>query len=143
MSHSFDPQPPQGVVAAIVQGGRFLVIRRSVTVVAPRAWCFPGGAIEPGEDQPTALMRELREELRITVEPLRRLWRSVTPWGVSLAWWQARLADDMVPHPNPAEVEAYRWCSPEEMAALRGLLESNRRFLAALAAGEIELGDAC
>ncbi len=130
---------PDGVVAVIPRVGRLLVIRRSSTVVAPRAWCFPGGALEPGEDQPAALRRELCEELGVPVEPVHLLWRSVTPWDVSLAWWLARLGEGATPTPNPAEVEDYRWCAPDEMASLEGLLASNRAFLAALAAGEIDL----
>jgi hypothetical protein len=37
-------------------------------------------------------------------------------------------------------VESIHWHTQAEMAALPGLLESNRLFLEALAAGEIELG---
>ena len=127
------------MVAIVVRGGRFLVIRRSDRVVAPRAYCFPGGGIEGDESDQQALVREVREELNVTVRPLVRLWQSVTPWGVQLSWWHSELPDNAQPDPNPTEVESVHWCTPEEMARLEGLLESNRDFLRALKDGKIDL----
>lgn len=129
----------RGAVAVIERAGRLLVIRRSRYVVAPGMLCFPGGGIEVGETEVVALVRELGEELNVVVEPLRRLWASVTPWNVELAWWQCRLEMDAVPAVNAAEVESFAWYTPQEMAGLSNLLESNRQFLAALASGEIVL----
>ncbi|HEV7224847.1 MAG TPA: NUDIX domain-containing protein [Pirellulales bacterium] len=129
----------RGAVAVIERQGTLLVIRRSQTVVAPGAFCFPGGGIEAGESEPQALVRELQEELQVVVRPVRRLWSSVTPWRVELAWWQAELAADAVPVPAPAEVESVHWHTPGEIAGLPGLLESNLQFLAALARNEFAL----
>jgi 8-oxo-dGTP diphosphatase len=129
----------RGVVAVIRRHERLLVIRRSLTVAAPGAYCFPGGGIEGEETEPRALIRELEEELCLVVLPGRRLWENTTPWGVHLAWWSASIAADATPCPNPAEVASCHWHSPAEMAGLAGLLESNRQFLAALARGEIAL----
>lgn len=129
----------EGAVAVIVRDGRMLVIRRSRSVVAPGAYCFPGGGIEPGESEEDALRRELREELNVSVQPIRPVWRSVTPWQVQLVWWLAELDDHAEPVPSPAEVESIHWCTAEEMAGLPELLESNRHFLEALAAGEVGL----
>ena len=142
MSHPYSPPAEhsrRGAVAVILRDGRFLVIRRSSCVVAPGAYCFPGGAIEAGESEQAALVREIREELAVTVEPLRRIWQSVTPWGVHLSWWLGRLADGQQPVPNPAEVDCFFWLSPAEMLARPELLESNRHFLDAIARGEIEI----
>jgi 8-oxo-dGTP diphosphatase len=131
----------RGAVAVIRQADRLLVIRRSRQVVAPGAYCFPGGGIELGESIEQALVRELREELNVEILPVRQIWWSVTPWKVELAWWQARLAPGALPRPAPAEVESFHWHTVEELAALPDLLESNRQFLAALARGEIRLDD--
>jgi 8-oxo-dGTP pyrophosphatase MutT (NUDIX family) len=127
-------------VAILVREERLLVIRRSQHVVAPGAYCFPGGGIEGQESEVEALLREIQEELGISIVPRRRIWSSVTPWGVQLAWWQADFLDSCELRPNPAEVESVLWCTLKEMAALPGLLESNRLFLAELAAGAIQLG---
>lgn len=127
----------RGAVAVIREEQRVLVIRRSQQVVAPGAYCFPGGAIEPGESEEVALVRELREELNVDVLPVRKIWQSVTPWQVELAWWLARLAPGSLPRAAPAEVESFHWHTLAEMAALPELLESNRQFLAAVERGEI------
>jgi len=131
----------RGAVAVIERAGSLLVIRRSQAVVAPGAYCFPGGGIEPGETEEQALVREFLEELQVEVRPLRRVWSSVTPWNVELAWWQAELPASVIPQPSPAEVESIHWCTLAEIAQLPGLLESNHQFLAAIERREIVLGD--
>jgi 8-oxo-dGTP diphosphatase len=138
---AISPREPRhrGAVAVVVRQGRFLVIRRAEGIAAPGAYCFPGGGIEPGETDEDALRREIREELGAEIRPLRCVWRSVTTWRVDLAWWAAELdaADRLAPHPG--EVASVHWLSIEEMLALPELLESNRQFLDALAAGQVVL----
>jgi 8-oxo-dGTP pyrophosphatase MutT (NUDIX family) len=129
----------RGAVGVIVEQGRFLVIRRAPHISAGGKICFPGGGIEPGEAEEAALVRELWEELRVRVRPVRRLWQSVTPWNVHLAWWSAVRVDAVPLDPQPEEVAEYRWLDPTELAAEVDLLASNREFLAAIAAGEITL----
>jgi len=54
------------VAAAIIdEAGRLLAARRDRGAYAG-LWEFPGGKVEPGEDDQTALLRELREELGVT-----------------------------------------------------------------------------
>lgn len=128
-----------GVVAVIRRDEQFLVIRRSLHVAAPGAFCFPGGGIEAGETEPQALVRELQEELGVLVTPQRRLWQCVTRWQVALAWWQAELSEISELTPNPAEVESCHWHTTSQLQQLPGLLSSNIEFLAALERGEIVL----
>lgn len=132
MSHAKPiPDDPgrRGAVAIIRRKAKLLVIRRSATVVAPLTYCFPGGGIEPGESEETALVREVREELGVTIRPLRRVWQCVTAWKVDLAWWLADLDALAIPVPNPSEVDSIVWVTPAEMARLPGLLQSNQVFL--------------
>jgi 8-oxo-dGTP pyrophosphatase MutT (NUDIX family) len=84
-------------------------------------------------------VRECREEIGLTVQPLRRLWECTTAWHVRLAWWQAAVDAAAVPLANPAEVESVHWVTPAEMAALPAVLESNQEFLRLLARGAIVL----
>lgn len=126
-----------GAVAVIVRQQRLLVIRRSQHVIAPGDYCFPGGGIEPGETETQALVRELREELNCDVRPLKRLGETVSHWRVHLAWWHSALADDAQLAPNPLEVAAIHWLTPEEIIALPNLLDSNRDFIGSMLRGEL------
>jgi 8-oxo-dGTP diphosphatase len=129
----------RGVIAVVTRGDQFLVIRRSAMVLAPREFCFPGGGIEGDETEAEALVRELREELGVEIRPLCRVWQNITRWNVDLAWWRGEIRADVELIANPAEVESIHWLTVQEMLELKDLLESNRHFLQALAAGEIVL----
>jgi 8-oxo-dGTP diphosphatase len=133
------PPARRGAVGVIVEQGKFLVIRRAPHISAGGKICFPGGGIEPGEAEEAALVRELWEELRVRVRPVRRLWESVTPWNVHLAWWSAVRVDSVPLEPQAEEVAEYRWLDPVELGAEVDLLASNRDFLAAIESGEITL----
>jgi 8-oxo-dGTP diphosphatase len=129
----------RGAVGVAAREGRLLVIRRSQWVEAPGAWCFPGGAIEPGESEEAALIREFREELDVLVCPVRRLWRCVTSWSVALAWWLVEPAPGALFALHPREVDALLWLTPAEIRRLPHLLESNRQFLDAASSGAFEV----
>jgi 8-oxo-dGTP diphosphatase len=140
--HPADLAPPirkRGVVAVIVRGENLLVIRRSQAVRAPGAYCFPGGAIEPGESELVAVVRELGEELALSARPVKRLWECITPWQVHLAWWLAEIDPAAIPVPHLAEVESFQWLEPAAIRNLPNLLASNHHFLDALAAGTFSL----
>jgi 8-oxo-dGTP diphosphatase len=55
-------------VALVDPDGRVLIAQRPAGKVMAGLWEFPGGKIEPGERPETALIRELKEELAITVQ---------------------------------------------------------------------------
>jgi 8-oxo-dGTP pyrophosphatase MutT (NUDIX family) len=129
----------RGVVGIVVRRRQLLVIQRSNCVEAPGAFCFPGGAVEPGETEPEALRREFQEELGVIARPLRRLWQSQTDWNVHLAWWSAELDSPETMRPEPSEVAAVHWLTLSEIAQLPELLSSNQRFLEALQRGEFSL----
>jgi 8-oxo-dGTP diphosphatase len=140
---AFDSGLPsrRGVVAVIMRGDRLLVIRRSQHVRAPGMHCFPGGAIEVGETEIEAVCREMLEELALTVEPQRLLWRSTTPWNVELAWWLVEIDAAADPQPNPLEVESFHWLTPAEIRCLPQLLPSNLEFLEAWEIGQFTCRD--
>jgi 8-oxo-dGTP diphosphatase len=63
-----------GVVgAAVLRDGRVLASRRTEPPRLAGLWEFPGGKVEPGEQDVEALVRELREELQVEVEVGDRL----------------------------------------------------------------------
>ena len=58
------------VAAVVVRDGRVLLTRRKAGAHLEHHWEFPGGKVEPGEEPPRALIREIDEELGVaaTVE---------------------------------------------------------------------------
>ncbi len=56
-----------GVAAVIFEAGRVLLQRRDDT----GRWGLPGGGVEPGESVREAIIREVREETGLEVEPVR------------------------------------------------------------------------
>ena len=58
------------VAAALLDGnGRVLMQQRKLSKQHGGLWEFPGGKVEAGETLDSALVRELREELGIIIEP--------------------------------------------------------------------------
>lgn len=56
-----------GVAAVIFEDGRVLLQRRDDS----GRWGLPGGAVDPGESVRVAIIREVREETGLEVEPVR------------------------------------------------------------------------
>lgn len=136
--HTGDSGPRRrGAVAVVVRDRRLLVIERSQRVEAPGAICFPGGGMEAGESEEQAIVRELQEELGVPVEPVRRLWASVTDWRVELSWWLTELDEAHELRPNPGEVAAVHWLTAEEIRVHPQSLSSNIAFLDAVDVDEL------
>jgi 8-oxo-dGTP diphosphatase len=64
-SNAIVPELTTVVAAVIRRRGQILICRRKPDQPHPLKWEFPGGKVEPGEDPPAALARELLEELGI------------------------------------------------------------------------------
>lgn len=64
--------PSVGVGGVVVHAGRVLLIRRGKPPLHGR-WVVPGGTVELGEPLEQALVREMREETGLEVEPLELL----------------------------------------------------------------------
>lgn len=109
---------PRVVVGgALLRDGRLLAARRTAPPELAGRWELPGGKVEPGEGVPEALVRELHEELGVTVRPLERV---PGEWPVGggrvLHVWTAALADG-VPRALQ-DHDLLRWVTAEQAAAL-------------------------
>ena len=134
-----NPRPIQpdgrlhGVIAAIRRDdNRWLLIRRSQQVAAPGKVCFPGGGVEVGEDLVTALVREMREELGVSIRPIRQCWKWESPdRPLTLFGWIAELLDNEL-QPEPAEVSEILWLTAEEAIEHPDAMPTNRDFVTCL-----------
>ena len=66
---AYPDRPYLAVSAAIVRGGKVLVVRRA-RMPAQNLYTLPGGAVELGETLHDAVMREVREETQLEIEPV-------------------------------------------------------------------------
>ena len=118
----------QAIVAVLRRNGRILAIRRGPGVPRPGYWQPLSGKVEPGETQEQAVVREVREEVGLTVSPLAKVWESETDDGLfRLHWWTADATTGEVV-PDPVEVAETRWVTPEEFLALTPVFDGDREF---------------
>lgn len=122
-----------GVVVAVKRSdGRWLCIRRSQSVAAPLKVCFPGGAIEAGESQENAVIREMKEEVGIEVAPLKCVWKWESSTSELILWgWTADWEECETRH-DPAEVAQVLWLTSQQAIDHIDAMPTNRSFIAAL-----------
>ena len=102
------------VGAAIVADGRLLACQRSEPPEVAGRWEFPGGKVEPGEDELEALVRECQEELGVVIRVLDRVGEDVPlahGWALLRVW----LAEIETGEPQALEHSALTWLAPDEL----------------------------
>ena len=68
-ARTYPQRPFLAVSAAIVRDGKVLIVRRARNP-ALNLYTLPGGVVETGETLSEAVMREVREETQLTIEPV-------------------------------------------------------------------------
>ena len=68
-ARAYPDRPYLAVSAAIIRDGRVLVTQRA-RGPGIGIWSMPGGVVEAGETLIEALMREIKEETSLTIEPV-------------------------------------------------------------------------
>jgi 8-oxo-dGTP diphosphatase len=125
--------------AIIEQEGKVLAAQRSATMALPLKWEFPGGKIEAGELPEECLIRELQEELGVSVfigAALSPATHCYTDFTVTLYPFTCRLSGGII---TMHEHHALKWIEPERMPELDWAaadLPVIRDYLAAAVAAE-------
>jgi 8-oxo-dGTP diphosphatase len=126
------------VAAAVMlraDGREFLLAQRPEGKVYAGYWEFPGGKVEAGETVHQALVRELQEELGITVT-------ACSPWltrqftyphaTVRLNFWRVTAWDGEIGISAPLEHSAVEWQETGSLATVAPILPANDPILKAL-----------
>jgi 8-oxo-dGTP diphosphatase len=94
-------------------------------------WEFPGGKVAPAETESQALVRELREELGVTVtacRPFMRLSHEYDDRIVELSMW---IVDVFSDEPMGLDGQQLKWVAVERLGE-EDILEADAPFILAL-----------
>jgi 8-oxo-dGTP diphosphatase len=103
--------------ALIEADGRVLIAQRPLGKSMAGLWEFPGGKVEPGERPEQCLIRELKEELGITVKeeclaPLTFASHSYPDFHLLMPLYVCRRWEGIV---TAQEQQALKWVRPGEL----------------------------
>jgi 8-oxo-dGTP diphosphatase len=106
-------------VALVDADGRVLIAQRPPGKPLAGLWEFPGGKVDPGESPEEALIRELREELGITVKkpclaPLTFASHAYSDFHLLMPLWVCRRWEGVV---SPQEGQAVKWVRPLDLSS--------------------------
>jgi 8-oxo-dGTP diphosphatase len=113
--HTERPMPAIIVGAAIIAAGRVLACERAEPPEMAGKWEFPGGKVEPGENELDALVRECEEELGVSIHVGARVGQDVVlgHGRAILRVYAARLVNGQ--QPEAIEHTELRWLGVEEL----------------------------
>jgi 8-oxo-dGTP diphosphatase len=114
-----EPRRVRVVAALIERGGLLLIARRKDKGARAGLWEFPGGKVEQGEGDATALLRELREELGVEarIGPLyARVEHRYPEVLVDLVLYRATLVQGS--EPRALSAQEVRWARREDLLTL-------------------------
>ena len=129
------------VVAALIEAnGKLLVCQRRRGGTFELMWEFPGGKKKAGETLEQALARELHEELAVSAQIGREVYRTRHQYAemsepIELIFFVAKT--------NSAEIrnrvfENIEWRAPESLAELN-FLPADRELIEKLASGNLKI----
>jgi 8-oxo-dGTP diphosphatase len=105
------------VVAGLIVGddGRVLITQRRADQALALQWEFPGGKVEPGEAPVAALVRELEEEIGVTVV-VGQIWdvlfHAYPAFDLVMLVYACRVVHGV---PHAVEVADIAWTAPEDL----------------------------
>ena len=123
------------VVAAILErDGRFLLGKRSPHKTAPGYWCPISGRIEPEESQADAVVREVYEEVGLSVRAIEKVAECDTHDGNAVIhWWRVEALDAAPARLANDEHSELVWATVSEMKRLAPVFLEDVEIFAAAA----------
>ena len=73
MKKLIKPREMDVVAAVLKDKEKFLIAKRGDNQSFPSKWEFPGGKVEKGESFENALIREIKEELNVNINVLKKI----------------------------------------------------------------------
>jgi ADP-ribose pyrophosphatase YjhB (NUDIX family) len=123
---AYPDRPFLAVSAAVIRDGKVLIIRRAAGV-ASGIYTLPGGVVEAGETLTDAVVREVREETALEIEPitlagfretiLHDKENKVSRHFVILCFAARWLSGE--PVPDLSEISEAVWRHPDELKSLK------------------------
>jgi 8-oxo-dGTP diphosphatase len=129
------------VVAGLIEHqGNLLVCQRRKDDTFGLQWEFPGGKVRPGEALPTALARELREELGVSALVGAELYRTRHRYKelsseIELVFFAAQVDPKSI---RNLVFEQMQWAKPAALPAM-DFLPADRELILKLASGKLSL----
>ena len=105
------------VAAQIERDGKYLITQRKPSSSLPLLWEFPGGRVEEGETDESALQRELAEEMKIEVtvrEPSVAVTHEYSAYVIDLRVYRCSIStpDEQI---QKIGIHDFRWVRPSEL----------------------------
>lgn len=128
-----------GVVALIKDNDKFLLIKESRDLLNGH-FGPPHGRVNEGEvDEVSAVIREVREEVRLNVTPVKKLITIPADTKVkTVSFWLVEVKGSMEVTIDPTEASEYGWYTPAEALKLT-LYPGTKKFFEMVLSGEIAL----
>ena len=123
-----EDKPTIRVVAAVIRDGDRIYATQRGYGEYKDGWEFPGGKIEPGETPEEALVREIREELAVTIEvgeKISTIEYDYPKFHLSMDCFWCHIVDGEI---HLQEHEAARWLTKEDLATV-DWLPADRRLI--------------
>ena len=112
-------KPHYNIAAGIIWNkGQILISKRRENGLLGGLWEFPGGKIEKGENAQTCIIREVKEELGVLVQPtsfLKQIKHAYTHFSITM---DAYHCDYLQGTPQSIGCDNWKWITPEEIRLL-------------------------
>ena len=105
-------------VGIIWNKGQILISKRRENGLLGGLWEFPGGKIEKGENAQECIIREIKEELGVQVQPtsfLKQIKHAYTHFSITM---DAYHCDYLSGSPKALGCENWKWINPEDIKLL-------------------------